>query len=306
MRRTTKLLAIIAAVAISLLWSKYPDENTGKLKYADTTIIKGNTTLDGNTELIAGLISPGNSPGKITVTGDFTMGSSATYKCELKDLSGAGTGHDQIDVSGNITLDGTLEVVLDGYTPNDSDHFDIIAYGGTVSGTFSITGLPAGWDIDYGLITANTITLYGPASALPIELLNFNATKKQDRIAVSWQTTSEQNSDYFDIEHSNDARYFQKLGSTKAQGTSYEVRNYTYTHQSPSKGINYYRLKQVDMDGKFTYSNIVSAKIGKEEISFYPNPATGTISFNRPVETVTIYDLMGKEVLKKKQVESVL
>ena len=307
MRRATKLLSIIAVIAISLLWSKYPCENTGELKFTTPTIIKGNTTLYGDSELTAGLISPGYSPGKITVTGNFTMGGSATYKCELKDLTGAGTGHDRIDASGDIALDGTLDIVLDGYSPANSDYFEIMAYGGNLSGTFStITGMPAGWQIDYGVITANKVTIYGPSSALPIELINFTVRKKNEMLILFWKTASEQNSDYFDIEHSTNAQDFQKLGRIKTQGTNYDIRSYSYPHQSPPKGINYYRLKQVDTDGQFTYSNIVSGKIGTEEITFYPNPATGTISFDHPVETVTIYDLMGKEILKKEQVESVL
>jgi len=254
-----------------------------------------------------GLINPGCSPGKVTVTGNFTMGSGATYEAELKDLTGSGTGHDQIDISGNLNLDGTLDIALDGYTPNASDEFQILKFDGTLSGTFSTinwagTMLAEGWQIDYGVLIPNRITIYGANSVIPIELLNFTVNKQKENLILLWQTASEKNSDYFDIEHSITGNEFSKLESITAQGTSHTIQDYSYIHNYPTKGINYYRLKQVDLDGKYTYSKTISANFGKEELSFYPNPATEILHFTEKVESLVIYDLMGREMLNEQQV----
>lgn len=309
MKRMTKAISIIAIAALGLLLSKSLIHRNNASIY--TATIRGNMTIEGTDILYNGLISPGNSPGIVTITGALTMGAGATYKCELKDLTGPGTGHDQIDVSGNLSLDGTLDIVLDGYTPDDEDYFEIIDFDGTLTGTFSsITGMPSGWQIDYGVIIANKVTIYGPDSPLspplPVELLNFTVAEKREKHVLNWETASEQNSDYFGIEHSADARNFADIGRQPARGMSYSLYNYSFTYNHPSEGINYYRLKQVDLDGTFTYSNIISAVLGKGAPSFYPNPATQTITFNQNVERVIIYDLVGRAIWRNEQPASVI
>ncbi len=315
MKRRTKAITIITIAVFGLLMSKNFLHRTDASIY--TATITGNTTLAGTDILYDGLISPGYSPGKITVSGNFTMGSSATYKCELKDLSGAGTGHDQIvvmgagAVPGDVSLNGTLEIVLlDGFSPMDDDAFEIMAFTGSLNGTIftNNTGMPSGWKIDYGALVSGKITIYGPnaPAPLPVELLNFRVLEKSDMLVLSWETASEQNSDYFGIEHSVDAMNFADIGRQAAGGMSNSLYNYAFTHNNPSRGINYYRLKQVDLDGTFTYSNIISAVLGKDALAFYPNPATQTITFDEVVEKVIIYDLIGRAILRNEQPVSVI
>lgn len=100
-------LTMIASVTIFLFWGGSLQKQTENDKSTKAFVLSGNSTIDDDFALYEGMISPGHSPGKISVTGNFTMGASATCKCELKDLAGAGTGNDQIDVSGNTSLDGT-------------------------------------------------------------------------------------------------------------------------------------------------------------------------------------------------------
>ena len=305
MKKVTTTITIIVLAAIFMFRNGILTEQHTKGKSTIKTILSGNKIIYKDLVLNDSEISPGFSPGKITVTGDFTMSNSATYKCELKDLTGAGTGHDQIDVSGNTTLDGTLNIVLDGYSPNNADMFDIIKYGGTLSGTFStITGMPSGWQIDYGVITSGKVTIYGPNSTLPVELLNFKAQKDKGQVLLTWQTVSEKDINYFIVENSTDAEIFATLERVKAQGESDTINNYIVTDRNPAKGINYYRLKQVNLDGGFTYSNIISVTMDSSVFAFYPNPATKTISFNKPVRSATILDMQGREVLKSQDINS--
>ncbi|MCP3929914.1 MAG: hypothetical protein GY705_12535, partial [Bacteroidetes bacterium] len=144
MKRTTKANTIIAIAALGLLMSKNLNHRNDTSIY--TATITGNTTLAGTDVLYDGLISPGHSPGKVNVTGNFTMGSGATYKCELKDLTGAGTGHDQIDVTGELSLDGILDIVLlDLFAPGINDVFEIIKFGtlNASKNTFTTVNWPA-------------------------------------------------------------------------------------------------------------------------------------------------------------------
>jgi hypothetical protein len=122
--------------------------------------------------------------------------------------------------------------------------------------------------------SAFTYTIAG--GALPIRLLSFTGIKDESRVQLKWQTSSEQNSSYFDVEFSaNGNNQWVSIGKVNAAGTSSTERNYSLLHNSPVDGINYYRLKQVDKTGGFAYSNIVPIKFTIKGIqigSIYPNP----------------------------------
>lgn len=296
----TNRWAIVLPLALFLVWGVFTKE---------TLVINGNKMFDNNLELNEGMISPGHSPGKITVNGNFSMRNSATYKCELKDLSGAGLGHDQIETSGDISLDGTLDIVaIDGYTPDNGDQFVILKYGNAISGTFAtVNGLPSDWQIDYGILNPNNVTIYGPAaSPLPVELVNFRSAKKSNTVALAWETESEQNSDFFVVERSKDAIAYEAIGRVKAAGTSSMTLSYTFADSNPLEGVNYYRLKQVDLNGEHAWSKTLTEIYVRDEISFYPNPAIANITFSKPVDNVLIFDLSGKIILQKDHVDAQL
>ncbi|HEY4150610.1 MAG TPA: T9SS type A sorting domain-containing protein, partial [Chitinophagaceae bacterium] len=95
-----------------------------------------------------------------------------------------------------------------------------------------------------------------PAAALPITLLNFTGQLDNNVIQLNWSTSSEQNSNYFEVQKSVDGTNFYPLGRVSAAGTSTTQRNYGYTDRQVSEQ-NYYRLAMTDMDGKFVLSNVV-------------------------------------------------
>lgn len=112
------------------------------------------------------------------------------------------------------------------------------------------------------------------SSPLPLELLSFKIIKYIDcNYKTIWTTASEINNIGFEIEHSTDTKYWENIGWVPGVENSF---NNTYEFQiSPLKGINYYRLKQIDFDGKFEYSNVESINntCSMREIVFFPNPA---------------------------------
>lgn len=115
--------------------------------------------------------------------------------------------------------------------------------------------------------------------ALPIELLSFKAVKKEIHSLLTFATASERNNARFEIERSADGRVFQVIGVVKGAGDAQTQNNYTFTDEHPMRGINYYRLRQVDVDGASTLSQVVSVTFGKTgNVVLYPTPASETMN----------------------------
>ena len=138
---------------------------------------------------------------------------------------------------------------------------------------FSNQSLP---DVD-GYYTLGTINASN--SPLPVELITFEANAQNNKVLLNWRTATELNNDYFEIQHSIDNTNWKVLGNMAGNGTTNIVHDYSYTHQKPNNGINYYRLKQIDFDGKFSFSNIVTANIANsDDIKIFPNPTNGLVN----------------------------
>jgi hypothetical protein len=116
----------------------------------------------------------------------------------------------------------------------------------------------------------------GVCQTLPVELVSFYCEELDSKIRLTWRTASETQNDYFLVQHSTDGVSFRELARIPGAGDSQVENHYEYPHEKPSPGTNYYRLKQVDFDGQFEYSHIVSLKIKAEKgIQVYPNPFSG-------------------------------
>lgn len=116
-----------------------------------------------------------------------------------------------------------------------------------------------------------------PPVPLPVDFLYFKGKTEHNYHVLDWATATETNNKKFEIERSSDGNYFEKIGEMAGEGNSRFVKNYQFIDEAPLKGINYYRLKQIDFDGNYEYSNSISllySQFGTEEITaiFYPNP----------------------------------
>ena len=110
---------------------------------------------------------------------------------------------------------------------------------------------------------------------LPIELLIFEATLIKDVVEINWVTATEINNDYFTIEKTNDVDTFEEVAIVNGAGNSNEVITYQIIDDNPYEGISYYRLKQTDYNGKYTYSDLILIEYIKESkfiFKVYPNP----------------------------------
>jgi hypothetical protein len=118
-----------------------------------------------------------------------------------------------------------------------------------------------------------------PGSPLPLDLLSFTGKLSGDKGMLNWVTLNELNIAGFEVEHSADTRSFEKIGSASAKGGQNQ-QGYQLTDPAVRRGIHYYRLKMLDQDGKFTYSNLVSidfpVKAGLD-FAIYPNPVSDRI-----------------------------
>lgn len=119
---------------------------------------------------------------------------------------------------------------------------------------------------------------------LPVTLLDFTAQRQGSQVLLRWQTAMENNNDHFEVEHSPNAAVFQFLASIASQGDSRLQQDYQAVDASPYRGLNYYRLKQVDKDGIANYSKIVSVDMSMSETGFsmqvYPNPARQAVTID--------------------------
>lgn len=139
--------------------------------------------------------------------------------------------------------------------------------------------------------------------ALPVELLSFDGIAEREYNSLSWATASEENSSHFEIEKSKDGLLFEIIGTETARGNSISYASYEYIDRQ-LQPLAYYRLKMIDMDGSYEYSNIIKIKRtgDKGYANIFPNPTNGLVRLVAGVSSstnISIYlvDALGRELL---------
>ncbi len=139
-------------------------------------------------------------------------------------------------------------------------------------------------------------------SPLPIELLTFTVIPiNKKEVLVDWSTATEKNNDYFEIEKTIDGINYEFVGKQNGNGNSNTKNSYSLIDHQPKKGLSYYRLKQVDLNGDLSYSPLAAVNLGAaDEISYslYPNPNKGEFTIVGNVEggELSIYNVVGQKV----------
>jgi Secretion system C-terminal sorting domain len=138
---------------------------------------------------------------------------------------------------------------------------------------------------------------------LPIELNTLKIKSNVNSNKLSWQTATEKNNAKFNIERSENGETFSKIGEVKGKGTSNVEQNYSFTDATPIKGINYYRLRQVDFDGSESVSKTVSINFdgkGQNKVKAFPSPTHDLVNVELNGEgksEISVRDMTGRVVL---------
>jgi hypothetical protein len=257
------------------------------LGLANTTYFTGATgTFDiSTTEMI---MIKGAATGTAGLTGSIHV------------LAGGTAGTQFNNTSDGVKLRSSSTVTSGNFGYATTPNSNISDYSGTnaSSGTGPVLGS--------GNTTENTTYITNLRNAvLPVSLISFNAKKLSDKIQLNWSTASELNNSHFNIERSVDGKEFLSIGEVKGASTSHDVINYSFTDNQPSKGTNYYQLRQTDFDGASTVSKIVAVTMeGKkfEIVHVKPVDHTLVIEIYSPVNgssEVMVMDLTGRIIAKE-------
>jgi Secretion system C-terminal sorting domain len=215
--------------------------------------------------------------------------------------------------TGTVKLywDGTNETLNSGYSYRKVAH--------RIGSNWLNEGTNADGNETSGSVTSNEISSWSPftigyiqAAPLPITLIDFTAIKENDFVKLEWQTSSEINASHFEIERSLGNNFFENIGKINSLGkTILEKNNYQFIDYQPINGINYYRLKLVDLNGKYEYSKIIGINFDNKNSAigeFYPNPTIenySNIDINaeqREEWQITRMDILGKILKTEKRV----
>jgi hypothetical protein len=105
-------------------------------------------------------------------------------------------------------------------------------------------------------------------TAMPVILSSLTGKQELNNLVVNWATTTEVNSESFDIQRSNDLKSFENIGQIKASGNTVDKKTYSFLDKNPTEGINYYRLKQNDFDGSYFYSKIIPIEYTRGDVYY--------------------------------------
>lgn len=212
-----------------------------------------------------------------------------------------------IDRNGSNSVNVTLSWNSRSGGVDDLDNLTIVRWNGT---KWEDKGGSATGSNETGNITSGVVSQFSPFTLasknnnnpLPVNLIFFKGECLENETLFTWQTNSEINNDFFVVEASSDYKKWTEISKIKGAGNSYSIK--TYSTKVTGKNYSYFRLKQVDYDGKQKVCQIINldCQLLLGEIQIYPNPNKGIFKILLPEiitdGTIIISDLTGREILK--------
>ena len=266
----------------------------------------GPSTING---LTVSLIDAGTTQGTVTTA-------AGTYNRAKKVFKLAQTNVDNASLDSIIFYYTTAELATWGAkipTLKVLQAFDGVSITATLNSTNAVLLTPTvdtTRSITDSVYTFKVFTkgmgsfmLVDPTTTLPLKMLNFKGNLKENTVVLDWTTANEFNTSGFDVERSTDGENYSSIGWVNSLGTD-NLNSYSYNDNTIVKGNKYYyRLKQMDKDGKFTYSSVVIVAYlgGKNWVNVYPNPVKNNLYIQRQNGSyantnIVITDASGKVV----------
>ena len=235
--------------------------------------------------------SPANFQDQVTFAGSPTI-TPASASASVQSFSGS-------TITGISNISST--------SLNNSPKVD---YGSTAITSFSFTwtngpdisgsAFPTGYSSQ--TMGLGAINMTRAACPLPVTLTAFTSKSSQEGVSLVWQTASESNSDRFEVERSNNAKSFERLGNIVAAYESSDNQNYNFIDRMPVEGWNYYRLKMIDKDASFEYSRIIAHNYEVNDVYLEIDETKNNLIIlktNAETPIFEVFDLMGRSVLQK-------
>lgn len=209
------------------------------------------------------------------------------------------------DIEWSVASNNIMESNLIAQRYNDSlnswDDYMPGTVTNTINNTSTVAALPSAELFTWWTLVDNRFIL-------PIELISFSALCRDSYVFIDWQTASEYNNHFFVVERSADGEHFDVVGQVNAMGNTNTTQYYSLQDNQPLKAKSYYRLKQVDEEGNYSYSSIVvtdckQANAAQSQLLIYPNPASDMLTIDikniKGKKTFVIYSVLGQEMLQK-------
>ncbi len=210
--------------------------------------------------------------------------------------------HDPGDLS--VIKQPSTGVAPATYTASANDQGLQPTAWGTIENVVGNVTEISGYYIEVTISGFSNFFIMSATSALPVTLTSFTVQAINNTALLQWVTASELNNDHFAIERSADGRSFTKIGRVQGFGTTSIAQHYRFTDAAPLTGNNYYRLAQVDLDGKITYSQIRLLSLNGQggALKVFPNPVKSALHIQLPQaapgqNALQLYDLTGLKVL---------
>ena len=282
-----------------------------------------------------GALTTLNGLNALTSVSQYLFISSNVSLTSLSSLANLASVGQDFEISGNAsmttlggfsnltTVGGNFSIEQNGALTNLNQLANLSSIGGNLSINFNaqLSNCAAQGICDYIATPNGNILIGGNAGAcvnqaaveaacglLPVELIDFKAVIHQHDIQLVWRTASEQENLGYSLQRSADGHSWSEIGFVQGQGSTIKQSDYSWMDKNPISGVNYYRLKQMDNDGKYEFSPIVVADMRSTGTQFdiFPNPSIdGAISLRATTSTegralLEIMDTNGKKVYDEK------
>lgn len=285
----------------------YTITNNGLLETTGT--IWGDVTNEVN-----GILSPGwddlGFAKNATINGNLSTNGTVAMDFNGTNFGGGLNEHDSYTVVEG-SLAGTLLIRFNtNFIPLLNSPYTVINASTNLTGAFSNVIFPTGV-AGFVSYTASHDVQITFTSVLPIELTQFSGKVYNKKIDLTWEVASELNNSGFEVQKSENGNDWRIINFVEGRGTTNEVKIFQYQDENPFSGVNYYRLKQIDFDGAFAYSEVIAIEyISLEKnINVFPNPSNGFVNLkidnpsNQRIK-IKVSDNLGRIIWKTELIES--